>query len=76
MTNGNVMLIGVTHLVIPMELVYDTVHTDASEDKLQVCVTMMEEISLWETHMNTLNRSDSGHDTDASEGKARDEDKL
>ena len=64
--------------MIPMELVYDTVHTDASEDKdkLQVCVKIAEELSLWETHMDTLNGFDSGHDTDASEGKARDEDKL
>ena len=73
------MLIRVTHVVSPFELVYDsndTVHSDPSEDKLQVCVTMTKEISLWETHMDALNRFDSGHDTDASEGRARDEDKL
>ena len=49
------MLIRVTHVMIPLELVIafelvydsdDTVGSDASEDKLQVCVTMTEEISL------------------------------
>ena len=38
--------------------------TDASEDKLQVCVTMADEISLRKTHLNGF---DSVQDTDAED---------
>ena len=44
-----------------LDLVQDR---DASEDKLQVCVTMADEISLRRTHLNGF---DSVQDTDAED---------